>query len=288
VSLDFLRARRLKQAVAPFLPERLKAPLRFRLFGFRPARTSLTVEFAEDARGPFVVVGERVRLRYRDADRLDMRYHFVENGESIDEVASFISLAESARTLFDVGAAKGIFSQIFCLLGADKRAVAFEPSSAAVVDAAALADMNRCAPRITLRPVALGREVSMRPARLSPAGFINVDAGERAGAAIGDVIVTSLDAEVAQRGVVPDLIKIDVEGYEYEVLAGARCLLGEHKPPICLELHLDLLEQRGQSAQQVLAELESHGYRFQTCVGAPLSARRVCGSMKAIMRLVAV
>jgi len=35
----------------------------------------------------------------------------------------------------------------------------------------------------------------------------------------------------------PDMIKIDVEGYEGEVLEGARSLLSEHRPTLFLELH---------------------------------------------------
>ena len=105
---------------------------------------------------------------------------------------------------------------------------------------------------------------------------------------VGDLQVVSLDDEIDSLGVVPELVKIEVEGFEYEVLAGARRLLREHKPAISMELHLDLLERRGQSAAQVVDELRSHGYHFRSCRGRPLSASEICNSMHAVLRFVAV
>jgi len=98
----------------------------------------------------------------------------------------------------------------------------------------------------------------------------------------------SIDAEVDTLKLVPDLLKVDVEGYEYEVIAGARRLLAERKPAICLELHLDLLERRGQSAARVIGELEAHGYRFRSCTGEPLSTSQIVNSMHVVRRLIAV
>jgi len=96
-----------------------------------------------------------------------------------------------------------------------------------------------------------------------------------------------MDEEIEQHGLEPDLLKIDVEGYEYEVLLGAKRLLEQRKPPICLELHLDLLERRGVEPRRVLAQLESYGYQFRSCAGQPLSPAGIAGSMNAIVRFVA-
>jgi hypothetical protein len=102
-----------------------------------------------------------------------------------------------------------------------------------------------------------------------------------------EVEMTSLDREVERLGLEPDLLKIDVEGFEYEVLLGARGLLARRKPPICLELHLGLLERRGVAPRQVVELLQSHGYGFRTYHGRVLSADDVWDSMHAIFRFVA-
>ena len=286
--MSFRWGRTLRQRVAPFVPERIKAPLRPLLFGYRPPDVALPAEFSSDDLGRLVVIDRRVTLRYRDEDASDFQYHLADNGESIEEIASFIGLAGSARTFIDVGAWKGLFSLIFCLLDAGKRAVAYEPSSSGIHAMSALGDLNGCASRIVLRPVGVGVASGRASAHIDPSGIVTVAAGAASGHAIDDLEIVSLDDEVRSSGVAPDLLKIDVEGYEYEVLVGARVLLRERKPAICLELHLDLLERRGQSPIDVLGELQSHGYQFRSCAGDDLSASQICNSMYAVRRFVAI
>lgn len=281
-----INPRRAKQLIAPFIPERWKAPLRGRLFGFRPPAAGLPVEPGIDARGPRITIDGRVQLRFREQDRFDIRYQFFDNGGAVDEIASFIRLASPAGTLFDVGASKGVFSQIFCLLDPAKRAISFEPSPAAMADARALAELNRCESRITFRQTAVGRESGRSAGHVSPGGFASIE-DARPGRTVQEFEMTSLDDEVAALGVAPDLLKIDVEGYEYEVLLGARKLLRRKKPALCLELHLNLLEERGVHAWDVLRELQSHGYTFRTCSGAEVSPTRIANSINVILRLVA-
>jgi FkbM family methyltransferase len=281
----------VRQRVAPFIPERLKAPLRPRLFGYRPSHVTLPVAFSSDDRGPLVTIDHRATIRYRDEDAADVRYHLVDNGESIEEIASFLALAASARTFFDVGAWKGLFSLAFCAMERDqeaRRAVAYEPSSSGVTAMIALADLNDCTARLALRPVGVGLSAGRASARIAPGGIISVDADAASGNAIDAIPIVSIDEEVRTLNLVPDLLKIDVEGYEYEVLAGARRLLRERKPPICLELHLDLLERRGQSAAQVIGELEAHGYGFRSCIGEALSTSHILNTMHVVRRLVAM
>lgn len=236
-----------------------------------------------------MLIDNRVTLHFRDEDMEDVTVLLRDNGGSVEEMASFLSLASSARVLFDIGAAKGLFSEIFCLSDPVRRAVAFEPSPALADSAAALIAANGCDPRIHLRRCAVGAEAGRQTARLYTWGYVGVDApeGPDDGGTTVEVEMTSVDREVEQLGIEPDLLKIDVEGYEYEVLVGARRLLEERKPPICLELHLDLLEKRGIEPRRVLAELESHGYRLRSCAGRPLRTADVLRNLNALMRLVA-
>ena len=99
--------------------------------------------------------------------------------------------------------------------------------------------------------------------------------------------MTTVDREVDALGLVPDVMKIDVEGYEFEVLRGAQGLLRSRKPVLCLELHLDLLERRGIPPAELVASLQSHGYHFRSCVGRPLDPSDISDSMHAILRFVA-
>lgn len=58
----------------------------------------------------------------------------------------------------------------------------------------------------------------------------------------------------------PDLIKIDVEGYELRVLEGARQLIDRCHPILFIELDDNNLAEHGDSAQSLIDFLEGYGY----------------------------
>ena len=276
--------RRLRNQIARRLPPSLKARLHSRLYGFRRPGVDLPVEFSTDERGPIVRLDGRLTLVTSDDERRELAYHLVENGGSIEETRGFLDLAASAAMLFDVGAAKAFYARLFCLNAPGARAVAFEPSPAQLASAARLVALNGCADRVILRGCALADRVSRQVGALHSNDFIGI--GGRGGTPV-EVDVSTIDAEVESLGLVPDLLKIDVEGSEYDVIVGARRLLAARKPPICLELHLGALEQRGVAPRRVIEELQSHGYRFRSWVGDELNPRGIWESIHGILRLLA-
>jgi FkbM family methyltransferase len=124
--------------------------------------------------------------------------------------------------------------------------------------------MNGLGGRVTLVPNAVGRA----PATAS---LFDVQAGSglsRLGGpnpsivgdiAARDVDVTTLDAYCAKTGVKPDWLMIDVEGYGFDVLAGARETIRSHRPAIIVELHPQLYP-RG-------AATEAQGARLLAALG---------------------
>jgi Methyltransferase FkbM domain len=81
--------------------------------------------------------------------------------------------------------------------------------------------------------------------------------GQRPVLGNGEIIavpVTTLDDFVAGGGPVPRLIKIDVEGGEYEVLRGGASLFAMHRPLIIAEVH------RQEAAEKISAWLEEFHY----------------------------
>lgn len=75
------------------------------------------------------------------------------------------------------------------------------------------------------------------------------------------VDVTPLDALFLQPGMPKvDVIKIDVEGFEKEVLNGARALISEHKPLILIEVANELLDTKQSSAADIAGQLNALGY----------------------------
>ena len=69
-----------------------------------------------------------------------------------------------------------------------------------------------------------------------------------------DVPAVTLDDFVANGGPVPQLVKVDVEGGEYEVLRGGDRLFSMQYPLIAAEVH------HKQAADQIRAWLVEHEY----------------------------
>ena len=59
----------------------------------------------------------------------------------------------------------------------------------------------------------------------------------------------------------PTHVKIDIEGFEDDVILGAMKTLSELRPIIFLELHGGYLRARGRDPKAVLANLRACGYR---------------------------
>lgn len=58
-----------------------------------------------------------------------------------------------------------------------------------------------------------------------------------------------------------NVVKIDVEGFEFEVLKGARELLAKYRPSLIIEADEKLLGRNGASVEMVIRYLESFGYK---------------------------
>ena len=278
--------RHVKAMAARVLPETLKRRVRGVLYGYRPSRVELAAVFDADATGPTVLVDGRIRLRFAEEDRRNVRIHFADHGAAIEEMAAFIAAAKDSSVFFDIGADRAIFAAMFCAMGEGRRAVAYEPSPRRFAAATSMTTLNRFESQLTLRQAAVGSMPGRSGGTLFADGTVVPGSNDPEGEA-AEMAMTTVDHEVDALGIIPDLLKIDVEGYEYEVLQGARRLLRERKPVLCLELHLDLLERRGISPAAIVADLQSFGYEFRSTVGRPLAAADVADSMHSILRCVA-
>lgn len=78
------------------------------------------------------------------------------------------------------------------------------------------------------------------------------------------ILLRTLDSEVAELGLVPTIIKIDVEGWEFEVLKGAERTLRRDRPSLFLSLHPRALQELQTSPEEVLRWLRERGYNCRT------------------------
>jgi protein O-GlcNAc transferase len=69
------------------------------------------------------------------------------------------------------------------------------------------------------------------PGPAGNAGMTRLDVSDE----VGDVDVVSLDDSLAALGLVPTVVKVDVEGMEVDVLRGAEQTLRRHRPALYVE-----------------------------------------------------
>ena len=75
------------------------------------------------------------------------------------------------------------------------------------------------------------------------------------------VPIVRLDDRLGELGIVPGVVKVDVEGAEWDVLRGAEATLLAVSPLLILELSLENSGRFGCSPDEILAWLEERGYR---------------------------
>lgn len=73
----------------------------------------------------------------------------------------------------------------------------------------------------------------------------------------------SIDRVLADMGnPIVQLVKLDVDGFETDVLRGATLLLRDSRPVFLMELSPYVLDERGSSLEELLACFAPHNYRF--------------------------
>jgi FkbM family methyltransferase len=272
---------------AGWLPQPIRAHLARRRFGYAGDGATFTLTRTEQSDGTIAIAldgGPRFRLP-AGIDP-DFAFHFVENADSRAEMASFIQLSRAGREdglLLDVGAHKGLFSIVHLALAPDHSALLLEPSRPLAEAAVSLLRLNGVHDRGEVLVAGAGGTTATRKIVTDALGFAQV-ADDASGE---DVPFTTIDDLCAARQLAPSLVKIDVEGAEADVLRGARRTLQAHHPIVCLELHFDEMERRGESAAALLEDLASMGYRFESTRGEALPLWRLSRSLMAIVRVVA-
>ncbi len=166
-------------------------------------------------------------------------------------------LLRPGLTMYDVGANVGFLTVIGArLVGREGRVVAFEPVRPNADLAAHNARLNGF-DQVEILCVALGREdgeASFLLSANSNWGKFKSAGGVADPIAETTVPVRSLDSLAREGGQPePDLMKIDVEGAEVDVIAGAARMLRKKRPVLLVELH--------GTNEAVDEELRALGYR---------------------------
>ncbi len=216
-----------------------------------------------------------LRLSVEPAARDGFEYFCFRSLDMARELDGFLARCRGGgtprRRLLDVGALHGIFSLAFSEGRADAEALAIEPSPLAFPVLAANAGRNPAAKTRALQ-IAAGATERTVPMRLDWHHLEACAEGEADAPGVLAIPVRTLDAICAGEDFVPDVIKIDVEGYELEVLRGAAHLLGQVRPDLFLEAHPASLGRLGTSMAELFELLRRFDYRVFDVRDRPVSA----------------
>lgn len=176
--------------------------------------------------------------------------------------SSLYSFVKSSDSVIDIGSNVGEVLMNFArIVGPSGRALGFEPNPATLAKCRRNLALNNLS-NVELQGCALGNEVGEvflgRPAE-SNAG---ADRVMTRGDGLHHVPVTTLDAFLDDHPIARlDLIKIDVEGFDLNVLRGAARSIEKFTPVLFVELSDSNLREQGDRAAELISWLESRDYR---------------------------
>lgn len=198
-----------------------------------------------------------------EVDLSDFMGYMAYFGFAEEETFDYLSLITPGATVLDIGANIGrTVLRAAVAVGPLGRVVGFEPDPL---------NFSRLQRNISLNPYT---NIRLMPVGLGPQNTelkLFVSSGSNRG---GNRIAESGSGEYS---VVPvrrldelsdelrldrvDLIKIDVEGFELNVLRGARALLQQFRPVLFLEVNEHFLNLQGDSGRELILFLKELGYQ---------------------------
>lgn len=213
--------------------------------------------------------------------RLDPRFRgFIQPDYEADLAAILRARMKPGVCCLDIGAHVGVYAlQIARWTAPTGRVFAFEPNPGTAAVLRRHIRANELEARVHVEQAALGRDSGTAllfgesGSGLSRLAAPNPDAPATAGGAT--VSVTTVDGYCSRHGLNPDWMLIDVEGFEFDVLAGAADTVRRRgrSLSIVMEIHPTLWPLTGWTPTAVAALFHSLGRRPIPLVGQrdPLS-----------------
>jgi len=185
----------------------------------------------------------------------------------VDRLLPLLNRERAGRTFIDVGANAGFVSLLMASSPGNNSAPAhvhcFEPNPIAFEMLMANVALNPFG--ISVNNTAIGAKegkavltlgADSTGSSLAPGGLSYVpNAGKK------EVEVMTLDDYCEERQILPDVVKVDVEGHEPHVLQGGRRILFAARPYLIVEINSKALRENGSSAEELLTLFADLDYR---------------------------
>jgi FkbM family methyltransferase len=182
--------------------------------------------------------------------------------KSLREALKYLQLSAqnvSIRTTLDIGAHIGSSTYLIGEAFPDSQIIAFEP------------DLRNCqfyrqihSRQISQRKIVLVEKAVWKTSGKIPFSFekSNTANNKFSPQSKQSVSCISIDDYVKQNRLNIDLVKIDVQGFELEVLQGTVLTLTQQKPLILMEIDLESLNWRNHDLAHLVKSVRRFGYRI--------------------------
>lgn len=227
-------------------------------------------------------VGIRLRSwvrRHSALRRLSLRLVAMRNRTYEDAFAEALQAElREGDVVWDVGANVGLYTKTFAtIVGPTGKVVAIEPAPGCQTPLSQLASGYECVEVLNVALSDIDGEAFFAT-RLGPTSVNNQLSAD------GEVVVrVARGSTIIAEGVAePDVVKIDVEGFEPEVLAGLRAWLAAS--PRCralfVEVHFAALEARGRRDDplRLQEDLRDLGFATTWLDASHMAARRIASA----------
>jgi FkbM family methyltransferase len=188
-----------------------------------------------------------------------MDYFIKEEEPGYAEMKNFWELTKDRKNLLDVGCALGMYSLVFCNR-ADKVAHSFDASheTQLIIEQNIALNSDK---HITYHKMFLGDKDAITPYNSDGFHAFAINGSDR-------VLMLRVDSFCSLFEFIPDTIKIDTEGYEYNILMGGKDVLMEYRPLMFIELHPKFCGMYGTKINQVVDVAEVLGYTIKDVNGS--------------------
>lgn len=199
-------------------------------------------------------------------------------------IAAYRQFLKPGSVALDIGANIGAHTlHLASFVGDTGRVIAFEPTSASFKKLSTNLNLNASlAARTTTHQAMLTKsDDDEAPGEIYASWPLASDEElhpHHKGALLSTdgVITTTLDSAIEREGIERiDLIKMDVDGFEEDVLSGAQKVLSHYRPPIVMELAAYTAIEHDFDFRRPTEILLGHGYQFFTLKRSPIDVKSV-------------
>jgi FkbM family methyltransferase len=210
------------------------------------------------------------RFGYRTVDLLghELRLRLGAHRFGVDyDHGWLLRLLKESNVLIDVGCNVGHVALVAALENPQRRIICVDPNPFALAVAAESLAANGFAERCQFFAAFVSdtddETVDFYTVATGAAGSRHASHAHTAAAhkSYQEVQTLTLDTIVERSSQAPDLIKIDVEGAELEVLAGATSTVAAYQPRVFVEMHALAERPMTEAAATVIAWCNRHDYR---------------------------